>query len=164
MTITLSNLNFKDSSNNSWANLLDLVYPIGSIYISRNNVSPASAMGGSWAALNGVLLAAGNGDMGAIDNEVHGSNFIGINNMPAHSHAVTIQSAGAHTHSLSNTLMGYDPSKHNFARGTGYNYGSINNPIQSAGAHTHTATCANVGGKDIFIPVHANFYVWRRIA
>ena len=142
MAITLSNLNFKDSDN-SWASLLDLVYPIGSVYISRNNNSPASVMGGSWSALNGVLLAAGDGDMGAIDNDVHGSNYIGINNMPVHSHAVTIQSAGAHTHPLSNTLMGYDPSKHNFSRGTGYNYGSINNPILSA-AHILTLQLARM--------------------
>ena len=34
------------------AELLDLIYPIGSIYISVNNVSPGSFIGGTWTQLN----------------------------------------------------------------------------------------------------------------
>lgn len=40
--------------------LLDLIYPVGSIYMSANNVSPASFLGGTWAQLQDTfLLAAG---------------------------------------------------------------------------------------------------------
>lgn len=33
------------------SNLLNKIYPVGSIYISINNVSPASFLGGSWSQL-----------------------------------------------------------------------------------------------------------------
>lgn len=32
----------------SFVNLLDVVYPIGSVYFSTNSTSPASAIGGTW--------------------------------------------------------------------------------------------------------------------
>ena len=41
-------------------NLINLIYPIGSIYMSVNNVSPASFLGGTWEAIQDrFLLAAG---------------------------------------------------------------------------------------------------------
>lgn len=40
-------------STSSWTNLLDLIYPIDSVYISVNdNYSPAELFGGTWARLN----------------------------------------------------------------------------------------------------------------
>ena len=42
-------------------NLLDLIYPIGAIYLSVNNTSPASLFGGTWEQIKDkFLLAAGN--------------------------------------------------------------------------------------------------------
>ena len=39
-------------STSSWTNLLDLIYPIDSVYISVNNVyTPAELFGGTWARL-----------------------------------------------------------------------------------------------------------------
>ena len=43
----------------TWTNILDLVYPVGSIYQSVNSSSPASLFGGTWTkyADNSVLSA-----------------------------------------------------------------------------------------------------------
>ena len=48
-------------------NILELVYPVGSIYISANSTSPASLFGGTWEQLkNKFLLASGsNYEVGA---------------------------------------------------------------------------------------------------
>ena len=167
MAITLSNLNFKDSSNNSWASLLDLVYPVGSLYISRESTSPAALFGGGWFQLSDVLIAAEGPNMGDVntggDTSPSGSFYIGVNNLPSHSHAVTIQSGGAHTHSLPNSIIAYDDSNHMMAKGTYYSYkAKAGLATSNSGAHTHTATCANVGGGQSYIPYHANFYIWRR--
>ena len=41
--------------------IIDLVYPVGSIYMSVNSTSPASLFGGTWAQLKDrFLLGAGN--------------------------------------------------------------------------------------------------------
>lgn len=44
----------------TWAQLLNLIYPVGCIYISGNATSPASLFGGTWERLQDrFLLAAG---------------------------------------------------------------------------------------------------------
>ena len=45
----------------AWVNLLDIIYPIGSVYFSANSTSPSTLIGGSWVAIEAgaTLLAAG---------------------------------------------------------------------------------------------------------
>ena len=40
----------------AWKNLLECVYPVGSVYFSTINVSPASVVGGTWQAISGLNL------------------------------------------------------------------------------------------------------------
>lgn len=58
------------------AEMLDIVYPVGSIYMSTNNVSPQSFLGGTWVAIEDTfLLAAGStytaGDTGGSATHSH---------------------------------------------------------------------------------------------
>jgi microcystin-dependent protein len=46
----------------AFVNFLDIIYPVGSIYISVDSLSPASIIGGSWEQIKGrFLLGSGNG-------------------------------------------------------------------------------------------------------
>lgn len=48
------------NGNGAWASLIDMVYPVGSIYMSTQNTSPATLFGGTWQALeNRFLVGAG---------------------------------------------------------------------------------------------------------
>lgn len=42
----------------AYVNILELVYPVGSIYISINGVSPAQSIGGTWEQITGKYLRA----------------------------------------------------------------------------------------------------------
>lgn len=75
--------------------LLDTVYPVGSIYMSVNNVSPATFLGGVWSAINGRFLVAqgsngqsGNNALnlsaGATGGETN--HTLSTEEMPEHSH------------------------------------------------------------------------------
>lgn len=80
MATTLSNISIKDDSE--WNTLLDLVYPVGSFYLSSQSTSPAEIMGGSWTQVISKYLRADNVfTTGGRDN-------ITINQMPSHSHNV----------------------------------------------------------------------------
>lgn len=40
----------------NFVNLLDIIYPIGSIYVSAANVSPSDTIGGTWKKIEGKFL------------------------------------------------------------------------------------------------------------
>lgn len=85
------------------SDLLDKVYPIGSIYLAYNHTSPASLFGGTWARISQQFLwaASADGTIGATGGaETH---ILTINEIPSHTHtftgsSVTTSSDGAHTH------------------------------------------------------------------
>lgn len=52
------------------SNLLNLVYPVGSIYMSMNNVSPSTFLGGTWEQIQDrFLLSAGAKSVGVTGGE-----------------------------------------------------------------------------------------------
>ena len=84
---------------------LDSVYPVGSIYMSVNNVSPATFIGWTWEALDDgrVLIGAGSahpaGETGGAENVT-----LTATQMPSHNHSGSVSlsgstgSAGSHNH------------------------------------------------------------------
>ena len=40
----------------NYVNLLDIVYPVGSVYITFSDVSPVDSVGGSWEKIDGKFL------------------------------------------------------------------------------------------------------------
>lgn len=78
----------------NFVNLLDIIYPVNSIYITASGVSPASSIGGTWTQIkDGACLAAYDGIAGYT-----GSKTISVKQMPIHAHAqyVTANSGNPH--------------------------------------------------------------------
>lgn len=57
MATTLASISIKD--NSTWNTYLNLIYPIGSVYISYTSTSPATRFGGTWAAHSGTPVTGG---------------------------------------------------------------------------------------------------------
>lgn len=66
--------------------IVEAVYPIGSIYMSVNDISPAMQFGGTWEQIKDrFILAAGNTyTAGAVGGEA--THQLTINEMPSHNH------------------------------------------------------------------------------
>ena len=65
--------------------LLDMIYPVGAIYTSLENVSPASTLGGTWTAITDTFLyAQGSKTAGATGGEE--SHKLVESEVPSHSH------------------------------------------------------------------------------
>ena len=64
------------------ADLLDLVYPIGSIYMNTNNVNPQSIFGGIWQKIEGRFLLGSSGGytLGSLGGEA--THTLTVNEMP----------------------------------------------------------------------------------
>lgn len=69
----------------AYVNLIDLVYPVGSFYISNSSVSPQTRFGGSWTQITNAVLRAYNGT-GYAGSDTHA---ITVNEMPSHKHALS---------------------------------------------------------------------------
>lgn len=72
----------------SKSNIVDMIYPVGSIYMSVNNASPATLFGGTWVQIQDkFLLASGpnytNGNTGGSD-----THRLNANELPAHTHTI----------------------------------------------------------------------------
>lgn len=104
---------YKDGSN-GWKNLLDMVYPVGSIYLSVNSTSPTTLFGGSWDRITGKFL------LGATDNGTTGSSIQSNSSVAAGgtggeaAHKLTSAESGvpAHVHSSNSHDHGLNSHTH----------------------------------------------------
>ena len=137
----LSNFYTSDSLVND---LLNRVYPVGSIYMSVNNVSPAAFLGGTWQAIEQgrMLMAAGSSwQAGTTGGAAY--HALTVQEMPAHYHSATETAAGGHTHTASTGSAGaHAHSGSTNSTGNHYHTGTTN----GAGDHAHTRGSMNITG------------------
>lgn len=69
----------------NFVNLLDIIYPVGSVYISTNTASPSNSIGGTWTAINNAILAASGSDY-TTQSGFGGDKAMTVKQMPSHSH------------------------------------------------------------------------------
>ena len=116
------------------ADLLNKVYPVGSIYMSAVNISPASFLGGTWQAIEQgrMLMAAGSSwQAGTTGGATY--HALTIAELPAHNHSATETAAGAHTHGA--------------ATGSAGAHAHSGSALE-AGAHAHNASTGTAGSHD----------------
>lgn len=81
-----------DASVDTTQQILNMIYPVGSIYMSVNNVSPATFIGGTWTALTDrVLIGAGSS---------YAVNATGGATSHTHTSAAHTHTSAAHTHTI----------------------------------------------------------------
>lgn len=88
------------------------IYPVGSIYISIQNVNPAQYFGGVWEryAQGKTLIGVDEGDSSFQKAGISG----GHKELQSHTHAVTIANSGAHTHTVSGSAASAGNHNHSY--------------------------------------------------
>ena len=130
--------------------LLDMVYPVGSIYLSVSGTDPQTLFGGTWARLEDVfLLAAG---------AKHAAGSTG----GEESHILTEVEIAPHKHA-----MAYSPDAS--ASSTGFAYGiaagSATNEAGGRGYASNLGTFSAGGGQPHNnMPPYLAVYTWKRTA
>ena len=130
--------------------LLDMVYPVGSIYLSVSGTDPQTLFGGTWARLEDVfLLAAG---------AKHAAGSTG----GEESHILTEPEIAPHKHA-----MAYGPESS--ASSTGFSYGiaagSATNSAGGRGYASNLGTFSAGGGQPHNnMPPYLAVYTWKRTA
>ena len=66
----------------AFINLLEAVYPVGSVYISTLNTSPSSVIGGTWVQITNAALRAAT-SIGYTGSDTH---TLTVDEIPSHRH------------------------------------------------------------------------------
>ena len=146
--------------------IFNLVYPVGSIYMSSNSTSPATLFGGTWVQLKDRVL------VGAGDSFSNGATGGSKTKNLAHTHTtgnctLTIDQIPAHSHAYNLAYGGNDPAK-----GLGYGNtlaGTFDNAafVQKTGggnAHNHGNTGSSLSSSFDTMPPYLVVYMWKRTA
>ena len=75
----------------NWINLLEVVYPIGSIYQSTKSTSPASIVGGSWKQITAKFLFAAGENYACGQTGGEEKHTLTTDEMPSHNHSINLR-------------------------------------------------------------------------
>ena len=127
---------------NTWTTLLDVVYPVGSVYITGSTTSPASTFGGTWSQVKSGLIGCAGSTGLAANLSTGGSSTISVEQMPSHNH-LTVSSG-----------KGFNASSGNgYTTVNLFDWGNVNE------VYTGKA-----GNGQSYYPAHISFNVYRRTA
>ena len=125
--------------------VLQAVYPVGSIYCSYGTISPDILFGfGQWTKIEGRFLLGANSTYGLGSTGGEAAVALTVAQLPAHSHGASSVSAGEHTHTLSGTANSAGAHSHSASSASAGAH-SHTITVNSGGAHTHTASSASNG-------------------
>lgn len=128
---------------------IDSIYPVGSIYMSVVNNSPANFIGGTWEQLKDrFLLAAGNSYAnGATGGSA--THTLTVNEMPSHTHTQNAHThtQNAHSHTMNSHDHGIKYKLRNGKAGIGNDYGTDSSGTNIAiGGGNSTYWCGDASG------------------
>lgn len=139
------------------AQIVDMIYPVGSIYMSVNSTSPATLFGGGWERIQDRFLLAAGSTYSAGGTGGEATHTLTTAEMPSHAHPIndgkqyiTMPATGA---SPTRKHVKGDSSSNIFA------LCSENNPI-----YRKNAPSAGKGGAHNNMPPYLTVYMWKRTA
>jgi hypothetical protein len=138
----------------TWTNLLNKIYPVGSLYMSAKATSPAELFGGTWEQIKDrFILAAG-------DTYAAGSTGGSAN----HNHSIGEMFAAAY---INGSYMEYDYSgntawtaKYKNLIPNGITETSLSDKIYRSGITVYGSPTKEAGN----LPPYVAMYVWKRIS
>ncbi len=155
--------------------IFDLVYPVGSIYISVNSTNPSTFFYGSWSSFGTGRTMVGIDTSQTEFNTVektggHKDTQSHTHVQDAHNHGGTTNNDGNHTHTTKYRALYASEDTYNAASNLG---GSTTTAlINSSGSHTHAFTTNNTtavnqsygNGDSGNLQPYITVYMWKRIS
>ena len=151
------------------SDLLDLIYPIGSIYMSVNNLSPNNFLGGTWVAIEDRFLLSAGSSYSAGSTGGEASHTLTVAETPAHSHRPSNYSERDYVFQVVRSLGSASTGRFKVASGTSY-YTTCANPSASDYKDMDDITTASYttsvgsGQSHNNMPPYLAVYCWKRTA
>ncbi len=152
--------------------LLDLTYPVGSVYLSLSAADPSALFGGQWEKIEGRFLLGADTARGAGTTGGNASHTLTTAQLPAHSHRVrgdTDATNVGHDHPIPNIRTGASGEYGAYAETWGTGTGSRDlYTAYTDITHIHrvdiTSQTAGSGQAFSILPPYLAVYMWRRTA
>lgn len=122
-------------------NILNSIYPVGSVYISVNSTNPAILFGGTWQQIKDKFLLSAGDTYNAGDEGGEAKHTLTIAEMPSHSHKTWLGTTGE----AQETLSTGDRTSHN--------WGATSALEATGGGQPHNN-----------MPPYLAVYMWKRTA
>lgn len=166
--LTVATITATDQANIEvdYAAILNMVYPIGSIYISVNSTNPNTLFGGAWEAIEERFLLASGTNYSAGSTGGETTHTLTVAEIPSHKHTGSTNSTGAHRHNLYYRNVYSSGDTYNaVCRPTADYATQISNYMDSTGNHKHTFTTSAIGSGNAHnnMPPYLVVYMWKRI-
>ena len=124
--------------------LLSLIYPVGSIYMSVNSVSPQTFLGGTWVSISERFLLAAGSIYPAGSTGGEATHTLTVNEMPTHTHNIKL---GNDTSASTYRVARYIDVKSAWWSGTGND--KMTEEVGGGAAHNN-------------MPPYLAVYMWKR--
>ena len=133
-------------------NLIDIIYPVGSIYFTASAVSPSTSIGGSW-----VRYAQGKCLFGVDDAD---TDFALETTGGEKEHTLTVAEMPSHTHTL-------DDNYRQLTQNGAIYHNDLNHKVFTAttpGSAVDTTSATGGGQAHENLPPYIAIHIWKRIA
>lgn len=156
------NINGTLKVNNT--NIFDLIYPVGSIYISVNSTNPKVLFGGTWEQIQGRFLLGMNSSYPAGSQGGEAEHKLKTNELPSHIHTVTEQGNAMHV---------YPTSRVSSATSSTGNYALLLNDTGNGYVKEDRTNIGRIMAYDSYetrgyahnnMPPYLSVYIWKRTA
>jgi hypothetical protein len=143
-----------DTQINNINTRIDGFFPVGSIYMSVNNVNPSTIFGGTWEQIEDRFLLASGATYAAGTTGGESTVTLNVNQIPSHRHINDYYYPGGEQ-------QWYTDSGDSIG-GSGKKYIYLNGSAGFHGAQKHS----NVGGGQAHnnMPPYLAVYVWKRVS
>lgn len=156
------------TGNVTMEQIFNLVYPIGSIYMSEKSTSPETLFGGTWQQIQDTFVLAAGSKYAAGSTGGESSHILTTAEMPSHSHVINGMNISATSSPTFLSMQGdgnlvlYTSS--GVAWATGINSGAQNYKAVDFGRGSTTTTQVGSTAAHNNMPPYLTVYMWKRIS
>ena len=160
-------INNLESKKVNLSDLVNLIYPIGSIYMSVNNVSPETFLGGTWEQIKDTFLLCAGAKYSAGSTGGEEFHLLTVAETPSHSHTRgNMNITGSYICDNEQVQYATGAFYGSSASGSGCSNDTVCSKMNFDASRSWTGSTSEIGGNQVHnnMPPYLTVYCWKRVS